>query len=262
MPRDTEKRTLDSLRRAARQLDSQPQLLTAAARLRAMLPGDDRMGDALSLAGRRPHQLVGKGIAAVQPERESLLNEIGRAALQLWQAAADSRRGEGAEVEVALLFTDLADFSSWALDAGDDAAVALLREVADESEAVIRAHRGRVVKHLGDGWMAVFADPADAVSAALQLHRRIEALQADGYRPKLRSGVHWGHPQALGGDYLGVDVNVTARVAEAARPGQLLVSDQVAARLVPESVSLGRARRLRAPGAPRDMRVVPVAAVS
>lgn len=256
MAQEQDKRTLDALRRAARQLDSQPQLLTAAARLRAMLPGDDRYGDALSLSGRQPHQLVGKSLAAVQRERASLLGEIGLAALQLWQAASEGRRrGSEAEVEITLLFTDLVGFSSWALEAGDASAVKLLREVADQSEATISEHGGRVVKHLGDGWMAAFTDAPAAVGAALELHRRIEALQADGYRPRLRSGVHSGRPRALGGDFLGVDVNVTARVADAARPGQLLVSEAAAEQLPPDAVSLGRARRLRAPGAPRELRV-------
>ena len=256
MNQDRDRRTLESLRRAARELDRQPQLLTAAARLRAMLPGDDRFGDALSLSGRDAHQLVGKGLAAVQPERESLLNEIGRAGLQLWQAAVASRRGLPGDAEVTLLFTDLVEFSTWALHAGDENAVHLLREVADESDAIVRAYGGRMVKHLGDGWMAVFPDPGSAVAAGLELHQQIGALQAEGYHPRLRTGIHSGRPQALGGDYLGVDVNVTARVSEAARPGELLITEVVADHLGDApGVALGRPRRLRAPGTPRDMRV-------
>lgn len=262
MPDDREKRTLGALRRAARQIDSQPQLVTAAARLRALLPGDDRYGDSLSVAGRRPHQLIGRSLAALQPERDSLVNEIGRTALQLWQAAIDSNRQVDPDAEVALLFTDLVGFSTWALDAGDASAVALLREVADKSDAIIREHDGRVVKHLGDGWMAVFAEARSAVAAGLQLHGCIEELQADGYRPVLRTGIHCGRPTALGGDYLGVDVNVTARVAEAARPGQVLVSEPATHMLDGEGISMGRARRLRAPGAPRDLRVRPVASLT
>lgn len=255
MTEERDRRTLETLRRAARQLDTHPQLLSAAGRLRAMLPGDDSYGDAMSLAGRETHHLVGKGLAAVQPDRDSLVNEIGRTALQLWEAAVATRRGTPEEQEVTLLFTDLVGFSTWALKAGDAAAIELLREVADESEAAIRAHGGRVVKQLGDGWMAVFADPAEAVAAALQLHRRLSELQADGYHPRLRTGIHCGRPKALGGDYLGVDVNVTARISEAARPGEVLVSDVVADQLGGDSLALGRARRLRAPGTPRELRV-------
>ena len=41
----------------------------------------------------------------------------------------------------------------------------------------------------------------------------------------MRFGVHTGKPRPLGGDYFGVDVNIAARVMEAARPNQVLVSE-------------------------------------
>lgn len=62
---------------------------------------------------------------------------------------------------MALLFTDLVGFSSWALHAGDAAVLELLREVGTEVEAVIARHDGRIVKRLGDG-----AGAAPASSAA------------------------------------------------------------------------------------------------
>ncbi|MBA2765029.1 MAG: adenylate/guanylate cyclase domain-containing protein, partial [Thermoleophilaceae bacterium] len=62
-------------------------------------------------------------------------------------------------------------------------------------------------------------------------------------------------PRRLGGDYLGVDVNVAARVGEAAGAGELLASLQVVEHLEAERFDLGRAKRLRAAGAPSDLRV-------
>ena len=41
----------------------------------------------------------------------------------------------------------------------------------------------------------------------------------------MRAGIHWGSPRKLGGDYLGVDVNIAARVGDAAKADQVLVSD-------------------------------------
>ena len=49
----------------------------------------------------------------------------------------------------------------------------------------------------------------------------------DGYRPELRGGIHFGRPRKLGSDYFGVDVNVAARVAAAAGPGEVLISEAV-----------------------------------
>jgi adenylate cyclase len=74
----------------------------------------------------------------------------------------------------------------------------------------------------------------------------------------MRAGVHWGRPRKLGGDYLGVDVNVAARVADAAKPDQVLISDAVLRRLHADGLRTGRVRRLKAHGAPRDLQVTQV----
>jgi adenylate cyclase len=92
--------------------------------------------------------------------------EVGLTALQLWQATlSHTGRGRG-EREVTILFTDLVGFSSWALGAGDDDALPLLRRVATALEPPVAAHRGKVVKRLGDGVMAVFPTPQTAWKAS------------------------------------------------------------------------------------------------
>jgi class 3 adenylate cyclase len=181
-------------------------------------------------------------------------------ALQAWQALSEaSGRGRG-DHDVALLFTDLVGFSSWALEAGDAAVVDLLRDVGARVETAVDEYGGRIVKRLGDGVMAVFASTAEAVDAALTMQQRLEAIEADRYRPRMRAGVHWGRPRKLGGDFLGVDVNIAARVGEAADASEVLVSDQAGAALDPDRFEVGRSRRLKAAGAPRDLRVLSVTA--
>jgi adenylate cyclase len=149
-------------------------------------------------------------------------------------------------------------FSSWALEAGDAAALELLREVGTAVEGAVLAHEGRIVKRLGDGLMATFLSANQAVEAALDAQRAVQEIELDGYRPRLRAGVHWGRPRKLGGDYLGVDVNVAARVADAAKPDQVLISDAVLRRLHADGLRTGRVRRLKAHGAPRDLQVTQV----
>jgi adenylate cyclase len=61
----------------------------------------------------------------------------------------------------------------------------------------------------------------------------------------------------LGGDYLGVDVNIAARVAAAAGPGEVLVSDTVCDRL-PENVRLRRKWRFSGKGTPAQTKVFAV----
>lgn len=249
---------ISRLRRAANKLDTSPALLSAARRVRQRLPGDARFGDPLSTAGSTPVEVVARSVSALSPERESVLQEVGLAGLQLWQSLSEATgRGRG-EVEIAVLFTDLVAFSSWALEAGDAATLELLRQVGMIEETAILAHDGRIVKRLGDGLMATFLDVQPAVDAALDIQEALQAIELEGYKPRIRAGVHWGRPRKLGGDYLGVDVNIAARVAEAAKADQVLVSDTALPRLRVDNLQLGKRKRLRSEGAPREMHITSV----
>ncbi len=249
---------ISRLRRAANKLDTSPALLSAARRVRQRLPGDARFGDPLSTAGSTPVEVVARSVSALSPERESVLQEVGLAGLQLWQSLSEATgRGRG-EVEIAVLFTDLVAFSSWALEAGDAATLELLRQVGMIEETAILAHDGRIVKRLGDGMMATFLDVQPAVDAALDIQEALQAIELEGYKPRIRAGVHWGRPRKLGGDYLGVDVNIAARVAEAAKADQVLVSDTALPRLRVDNLQLGKRKRLRSEGAPREMHITSV----
>jgi adenylate cyclase len=252
-------RRLKRIREAAIQADSAPQLLAAARWLRKRLPGDARFGDPLSTSGAAPPEVLARQVAALQrTNRPSVAHELGLGALQVWQGLSEATgRGKGTE-EVALLFTDLVGFSTWALEVGDEAAVELLREVGDAIEGAIADHDGAVVKHLGDGAMAVFERSGDAVAAALDARDRMEGIEVAGHQPRLRSGVHAGKPRKLGGDYLGVDVNIAARVVDAAKPQQVLVSEGTCEALDHERFDVGKAKKLKAPGAPKEFRVAQV----
>jgi len=249
---------MNRVRGAIRVVDTEPRLLAAARQLRRRLPGDERFGDPLSTAGVKAVHVVGRGVSALQPDRESVTQELGFAALQVWQSLSEAAgRGRGDD-PLAILFTDLVGFSSWALRAGDTAVLELLREVGSAVESAIVARRGLIVKRLGDGLMATFLDPQDAVEAALDAQIALADVEIEGYRPRMRAGVHWGRPRRLGGDYLGVDVNIAARVVEAAKGGEVLVSETAAAQLDAVALRTGKAKRLRAEGAPRQLHVMPV----
>ncbi len=244
-----------------RRIDSSPGAVRVAKAFRKLLPGDAEYGDRLSTGGEEPAQLLGQRVAAITAERPSALREVGLSALQVWQALSDAPGGAETHSEVAILFTDLVEFSRWALDAGDEAAVRLLRQVGDATEPPIEAAGGHVVKRLGDGLMAVFDEPQPAVEAALAASAALRDIEVAGYRPKLRAGVHYGRAQRVGSDYLGVDVNVAARVAAAAGPGDVLVSEAACERL-DSSLHLKRKWLFRAKGAPEDLKVFAVRAES
>src|SRR2546430_5563323 len=70
-------------------------------------------------------------------------------------------------------YTTLFRSSSWALEAGDEPAVELLREAGEVVEGAVLDHRGVIVKRLGDGIMAAFLQPVQAIEAALDSHAEI-----------------------------------------------------------------------------------------
>jgi adenylate cyclase len=248
-----------SLRERARRADSSPRALATAKLIRRLLPGDDLYGDPLSTAGERVPQRIGRLVSEAQPERPSAVRELGLGALQAWQALSEAQgRGRG-EVDVAILFTDIVGFSSWALGAGDEAALELLRRVAAAEDEAISTRGGSLVKRLGDGSMSVFGRADDAVRAALQTQRALTEIEVRGHTPRLRAGIHLGRPRRVGGDYLGVDVNVAARIGEAAKGGEVLISERARTAIGDSAFRFGRKRRLGATGAPRDLTICSVA---
>jgi adenylate cyclase len=245
-------------RAAARRINQSPALLTTAKLVRELLPGDSRFGDPLSTAGRAQPEVVGKRLAELTAERPGVLREAGLTALQVWQAVSEAQgRGHGEE-RMAIVFTDLVDFSDFALEAGDEAALELLREVGEAIEPPVITHGGEVVKRLGDGMMAVFAEPQQGLDAVVEARTRLAEVSADGYRPRIRAGMHVGQPRKLGGDYLGVDVNIAARVAEEAGADELLVSDRALALLDADALKAKRKRRFSVKGVPKDLTVYSV----
>lgn len=237
---------------AARRFNRNPRLVELIRRARERSLGNDEHIDHLSTARGRPSDRAARQLVSLRGEKPGFVGEIGLTALQTWQRLAEAQdRGRG-KVDVAILFTDLVGFSSWALEAGDRAAVALLREVGEAIEPPVLERQGEVVKRLGDGLMAAFWDAPCAVEAAFALGERVAPIEVDGYRPLLRTGIHLGRPRKLGGDYFGVDVNIAARLADAAKPGEILVSDRTLEKLQPGAVE-ARKRRFSAKGAPKDL---------
>ena len=209
-----------------RNTNRNPNIIAAIRRARRALPGDPEFGDPLSAAGDSGPQAAARAADRLMPDRDAATREVSLATLQLWQAITERVSGRPANAEVTLVFTDLVSFSEWALQAGDDATLRLLRRVAQVSEPPMLDSGGQIVKRMGDGMMAVFTDPATAVRATLEALEAVTTVEVEGYTPRMRAGIHTGRPQRIGSDWLGVDVNVAARVMERATRGGLIVSGQ------------------------------------
>ena len=94
------------------------------------------------------------------------------------------------------------------------------------------------MKLLGDGVMFHFPDPAQGVCCGLELVDRIPEVGL----PRARVGLHSGPVVFQHGDYFGRTVNIAARITDHARPGEVLVSDQVVADADPLEAVRFRAR--------------------
>ena len=241
----------EGIRDAFRKTDANPQLVATARFLRRLIPGGEPETAEMPEAMQRLVQ-------EVQPEGPSTLREIGKGALQAWQALSEAQRRRQGIADVAIVFTDLVGFSNWALEAGDEAALEVLRQVGDAEQKTVSANKGAVVKRLGDGAMAVFSDAGQAVSAALAAQQEISEIEVEGYRPTQRAGVHKGTPRKVKGDFLGIDVNIAARVGDCAKGGEVLISEPVREELDGRRYKFGASRELDAPGAPPGLTVCSV----
>ena len=123
----------------------------------------------------------------------------------------------------AITFLDITGYTRLTQERGDQAAAGLAEQLGRLVQRAALAHSGKPIKWLGDGVMLYYADPGQAVEGALDM---VEGVAAAGL-PPAHVGVHAGPVLFQEGDYFGSTVNVAARIAEYARPGEVLVSQAV-----------------------------------
>jgi adenylate cyclase len=156
------------------------------------------------------------------------------------------------DVEMCLVFADVADYSEFVAGSGDDAAMSVLEVLDDIVECAVQAYpHARVVKRLGDGLMIAVDEPAEAVHLAVCLVEQFAQRTADVDTPlQLRAGVHRGTCRTRGGDFFGYNVNLAARVTASARPGRTLATAHALAGvdLADRQLVVKTAGRLRAKG--------------
>ena len=247
-----------TLAATGRKLNRDPTLLGIVRSIRSVLPGDSRVADPTELGAEQRPKAVGVMLSEISTDRPGVLGEAGLGALQAWQAISEAQgRGRG-RTELAIAFTDLVDFSDWALGAGDEAAIELLRDVSVAIEPPVKSNGGEVVKRLGDGMMAVFKSADGALAALEEGRERLADVAADGYQPRIRAGLHVGKPRKVRKDYFGVDVNIAARVADGAGPDELLLSDAALQAMDSDRLKVKARPLLNAKGVPEDFRVYAV----
>lgn len=174
------------------------------------------------------HGLVAEKIIEVDPDMVDGFMGAGDvdAAGAVWLAGKRERDTAVRSV----VFTDIVGSTELAQRLGDDISF----ELVTTHDAIVRAavaqFEGRVVKHTGDGIMAVFVSPVQAVRAACQIQTAVAALVPDEGRPafQVRIGAAAGEPIERDNDFFGSTVNLAARLCAHAEPGTVLVTNGIA----------------------------------
>ena len=120
----------------------------------------------------------------------------------------------------AVLAADVAGYSRLMREDAEGTIAALTRLRREIFSPAVAARHGRVVKAMGDGWIAVFATVSDAVECAMLVQDQVETAG----RLRLRMGVHLGDLAEADEDVFGDGVNIAARLQAVAEPGALAIS--------------------------------------
>jgi adenylate cyclase len=193
-----------------------------------------------------PIMARGGGIADVGPQTTAFANAFEKVSTQMLLAiyrghqtnswmknifegfeAALARAGLLARIDrpPAICFLDLSGYTRLTDERGDEHAADLAGRLSRLVQRTSSQHGGKAIKWLGDGVMFHFRDPGPGVLAALEMVEGAD--QAD--LPPAHVGLHAGPVLFQEGDYFGRTVNVAARIADYARRGEVLVSDEVVA---------------------------------
>lgn len=121
----------------------------------------------------------------------------------------------------AAVFADLSGYTQLTEESGDQVAAGVALTLAEVAGETVARYRGEVVKLLGDGVLIHFRDPGDAIRASLDI---VADVSSRGL-PPAHIGVNAGPMIYEEGDYFGRTVNIAARIASHAGPGQVLVGE-------------------------------------
>ena len=189
---------------------------------------------AVVTAGR----VVNKVVEAAARAREHGVGRMVLASLEdFTRWAAEQRTAIGRMVAddgtVTVMFSDIQGSTALNASLGDARWVRVLAAHDELVETYVEKYRGLIVKTQGDGHMVVFTTPGLALQAAWDIQRAFGAKWNHSRElrrtpVKVRIGLHTGTAIERGGDYLGQNVALAARVAAQADGGQILVTGEVA----------------------------------
>ncbi len=129
----------------------------------------------------------------------------------------------------AIMFTDMVGYSALA-QADEAASLRVLERHNRMLRPIFTRHRGREVKTVGDAFLVEFDSALDAVTCALDVQQTLHDYNAsapEGWKIRVRVGLHVGDVVETGGDVLGDAVNIASRIEALAEPDGISLSQQV-----------------------------------
>jgi adenylate cyclase len=163
-------------------------------------------------------------------------------------SSGDDRLFESHRREIVVLFCDLRGFTAFSETAEPEEVMAVLRDYHEALGPLIHKHEGTLMRFTGDGLMVFFNDPlpcpdpaARAVRLAAEMRAAVAALATEWRKRGHEIGFGVGIAQGFATlgrigfkdhiDYtaMGTVTNLAARLCDAAKDGQILISQRVAA---------------------------------
>ena len=173
------------------------------------------------ISGARHVELPGSDHSIFAGDPDSFIDEIESFLVDVWQER-EAHEAEPDRVLATILFTDIVGSTAKAAELGDRR----WRDVLQDHHAVVRRQlarfRGREIDTAGDGFFASFDGPARAIRCARAITDGVGELGLE-----VRAGLHTGECERMDGKIGGIAVNIGARVAAEAMPGEVLVSSTV-----------------------------------
>jgi class 3 adenylate cyclase len=163
------------------------------------------------------------------------------------QAAKASR---ATTVLTTVLFTDLVNSTVQLAELGDREWKHLIERHNTVVRRQLDRNAGREIKTTGDGFLATFATPADAIRCARGIRLSLESLGIE-----VRIGMHTGQCDLYGDDIAGIAVNIAARVCAHGEAGQILVTSTVRDLVVGSDISLEAGEICQFKGVPGDWQI-------
>jgi class 3 adenylate cyclase/predicted esterase len=180
-------------------------------RARAKLVADHIPGARYrELSGNEHPPYRGNSDDYINAIREFILGDAGPVA-----AKSTSQR-----VLASVLFTDIVGSTERQVGLGDDAYRDLINRHDEISKRQIERCNGRYIHGTGDGLLATFAAPTDAITCAVAIRDAMSGLDLP-----IRAGVHTGEIELRGDDVSGISVNIASRIADQAEESEILTSD-------------------------------------